>query len=146
MTIDHEGFMRIALEEADRSRVEGNTGIGSVIVRNDSVVARGRGLVTTTTDPTAHAETMAIREACATLDTVDLADCTIYTTFRPCPMCCGAIIVSGIRSLVIGADTGPGQNRWPGYTPERLFEAAGYTEKIEVVNGILSGECADIRV
>ena len=70
----------------------------------------------------------------------------IYTTFRPCPMCCGAIVVSGIRSLVIGADAGPAENRWPGYTPEVLLEAIGYADRIAVVGGILSKECSDIRV
>jgi tRNA(adenine34) deaminase len=61
MSIDHERFMRIALEEAARSKAEGNSAVGSVIVHGDTVVARGRNLVDSTYDPTAHAETVAIR-------------------------------------------------------------------------------------
>ena len=146
MKVNHETLMRVALKEAAKAKAEGNIGVGSVIVRDGSVVARGRALVTSTNDPTAHAETMAIRDACAVLATIDLSDCTIYTTFRPCPMCCGAIVVSGIRSLVIGADAGPAENRWPGYTPERLLSATGYADKIAVVKGILSEDCSAIRI
>src|SRR5919202_513685 len=60
---DHERFMRMALDEAGRGKAEGNVAVGSVIVQGDTVVARGRNLVTSTFDPTAHAETVALREA-----------------------------------------------------------------------------------
>ena len=59
MTLEHEQFMRIALEEAQRAADEGNVGVGSVIVMDGELVARGRNLVPTTHDPTAHAETVA---------------------------------------------------------------------------------------
>ena len=60
---DHERFMRMALEEAARAKAEGNIAVGSVIAHGETVVARGRNLVATTFDPTAHAETVALREA-----------------------------------------------------------------------------------
>jgi tRNA(Arg) A34 adenosine deaminase TadA len=78
--------MREALTEAHNARDEGNVGVGTVIVRQGEIVARGRNLVSATHDPTAHAETVAIREAGPALGTDNLSDCVLYTTFQPCPM------------------------------------------------------------
>lgn len=64
---------------------------GCVIVRGDEIVGRGWNQVTTLNDPTAHAEVMAIREACHTLDSFHLSGCEIYASCEPCPMCMGAI-------------------------------------------------------
>ncbi len=64
---------------------------GAVVVKNDQVVARGYNQVTTLNDPTAHAEMVAIREACSNLGTFQLTDCHIYSSCEPCPMCLGAI-------------------------------------------------------
>ena len=60
---DHEHYMRIALEEAERAVAEGNTAVGSILGRAERIVARGRNLVISTSDPTAHAETVALRHA-----------------------------------------------------------------------------------
>src|SRR5512145_3188642 len=118
MTGDHERFMRMALEEAARGKAEGNVAVGSVVTQEDTVVARGRNLVTSTFDPTAHAETVALREAGRALQRVDLSGCMLYTTFEPCPMCCGAILASGISTLVMGGRPGPTERRWGAYTVE----------------------------
>jgi tRNA(adenine34) deaminase len=142
---NHEHFMRSALEEAARSKAEGNVAVGSVIVQGDTVVARGRNLVNSTFDPTAHAETVALRAAGAALQRVDFSGCTLYTTFEPCPMCGGAILVSGITTLVMGARPAPGERRWSGYTVERLIDLAGRSGALQVVTGILTQACADIR-
>ncbi|RYZ16761.1 MAG: nucleoside deaminase [Chitinophagaceae bacterium] len=64
---------------------------GAVVVRDGKIIARGANSVTSTNDPTAHAEVMAIREACRVLGTFQLDDCEIYTSCEPCPMCLGAI-------------------------------------------------------
>jgi guanine deaminase len=64
---------------------------GAVIVRGDEVIAEGVNCVTATNDPTAHAEMVAIREACRKLQSFELLDCEIYTSCEPCPMCLGAI-------------------------------------------------------
>ena len=64
---------------------------GAVIVRGDEIIAEGVNCVTTTNDPTAHAEMVAIREACRKLQSFELAECEIYTSCEPCPMCLGAI-------------------------------------------------------
>lgn len=145
MPLDHEHFMRMAIEEAARGGAEGNSAVGSVIVRDNAVVATGRNLVTSTYDPTAHAETVALREAGAALARPDLSGCILYTSFQPCPMCCGALIVSRISTLVMGARPNPAGNPYGNYTPELLFNLAGWESSIEVVTGILPGECLAIR-
>ena len=145
MPEDHEGFMRIALEEAEIGGSEGNTAVGSVIVRGNSLVARGRNLVTSTLDPTAHAETVALREAGSALGLVDFSGFTLYTTFEPCPMCCGAIMASGVTTLVMGARHDPSQSRWGAYTVEKLIEMAGWGDQVKVVTGILPRECVEVR-
>jgi len=137
--------MRLALEEAATGKTEGNVAVGSVIVQGETVVARGRNLVTSTFDPTAHAETVALREAGRALQRIDFAGCVLYTTFEPCPMCCGAILASGITTLVMGARPAPAERRWGDYTVERLIDIARRGRTIQVVTGILTQACADIR-
>ena len=143
--MDNEQFMRVALEEAQRAANEGNVGVGSVIVRDGQVVARGRNLVPTTQDPTAHAETVALRAAAEILGTDDMTGYSLYTTFEPCPMCCGALMNANISSVILGGRPDPDQTRWGGYTMERLLEMSGWTDKMEVVTGILVAECLSIR-
>ena len=145
MTQEHERFMRVALEEAAKAGAEGNDAVGSVIVRDGSVVARGRNLVSTNLDPTAHAETVALREAGPALGVVDYSGCTLYTTFEPCAMCCGAIMTSRISTLVMGARLKPTEDRRTDYTVERLLELASWSDRIEVVTGILIRECPEVR-
>ena len=88
----HEQFMReaITLSRANIRESKGGP-FAAVIVKNGVVVARGTNLVTSTNDPTAHAEIVAIREACRTLGSFQLDGCDIYTSCEPCPMCLGAM-------------------------------------------------------
>jgi len=145
MPRDHEHFMHIALAEAARGKAEGNIAVGSIIVQGETVVAHGRNLVRTTCDPTAHAETVALRTAATALQQVNFSGCTLYTTFEPCPMCCGAILESGITTLVMGARPAPGAGRWGDYTVERLIDLSKRSGAITVVTGILTQECSAIR-
>ena len=145
MTSNHEDFMRMAIAEAARAGAEGNSAVGSVIVLDNTVVAKGRNLVASNNDPTAHAETVALREAGAALGRPDLTGCTLYTSFQPCPMCCGALMVSGIAALVMGARPDPADNRFGAYNVEKMLELAGWSIKMEVVTGILPAECLEVR-
>lgn len=88
----HENWMREAIALAQRG-MENNEGgpFGALIVRGTEIIARGNNMVTSINDPTAHAEIVAIREACRQLGTFQLHDCVIYTSCEPCPMCLGAI-------------------------------------------------------
>ena len=85
-------FMREAIKLSMDNVLSGNGGpFGAVVVKDGEIIARGANEVTTTNDPTAHAEVTAIRRACAFLDTYLLEGCEIYTSCEPCPMCLGAI-------------------------------------------------------
>ena len=92
MTDQDREFMTRAIELA-RIGVETNAGgpFGCVVARDGEIVGEGNNRVTSTNDPTAHAEVIAIREACNKLNTFQLDGCTIYTSCEPCPMCLGAI-------------------------------------------------------
>lgn len=96
----NEDFMQRALDLA-RERMHANQGgpFGAVIVRAGAVVAEGWNEVTSANDPTAHAEVVAIRRACAKFGTFNLSDCEIYASCEPCPMCLGAIYWARLRTL-----------------------------------------------
>ncbi|XP_047311263.1 guanosine deaminase-like [Impatiens glandulifera] len=100
---DHK-FLREAVEEAYKGVDSGDGGpFGAVVVRNDEVIVSCHNMVLHNTDPTAHAEVTAIREACKKLNQIELSDCEIYASCEPCPMCFGAIHLSRIKRLVYGA-------------------------------------------
>ena len=89
---EHESYMRRAIALAVENVRSGNGGpFAAIIVKDGKVVAEGVNSVTRLSDPTAHAEVMAIRSACAKLGTFQLDGCTLYTSCEPCPMCLGAI-------------------------------------------------------
>ncbi|MDH3492360.1 MAG: nucleoside deaminase [Acidobacteriota bacterium] len=92
MTDNHEKFMRRAIELA-RNGVESNHGgpFGALVVKNGEVLGEGWNRVTSTNDPTAHAEIIAIRAACKALGSFQLEECVVYSSCEPCPMCLGAI-------------------------------------------------------
>lgn len=92
MTEKDEYFMRRAISLAQQG-IDSNVGgpFGAVIVKGDEIVGEGCNEVTSTNDPTAHAEVVAIRNACQKLDSFQLDDCVLYTSCEPCPMCLGAI-------------------------------------------------------
>jgi tRNA(Arg) A34 adenosine deaminase TadA len=85
-------FMQAAIKLAKEGMDSGNGGpFGCVIVKDNEIIAGGFNRVTSDMDPTAHAEVVAIREACKKLNTFQLEDCDVYTSCEPCPMCMGAI-------------------------------------------------------
>ena len=94
-----KGFMQKAIDLSIENVANGGGPFGAVIVLNDKVVGTGVNRVTALNDPTAHAEVSAIRAACRALGTFSLADCEIYTSCEPCPMCLSAIYWSGIRKI-----------------------------------------------
>ena len=85
-------FMRAAIKLAERG-IDSNSGgpFGAVVVKDNEIIGEGFNSVTSANDPTAHAEIIAIREACKKLKSFQLKDCVIYTSCEPCPMCLGAI-------------------------------------------------------
>ncbi len=146
MPADHERFIRLAIDEADKGGAEGNSAVGSIIVENNTVIGVGRNLVGASNDPTAHAETVALRETASALGRSDFSGCALYTTFQPCPMCSGAIMVSGISTVVMGARPNPSESQYGDFSVEKLFQESGWGSKIDVVSGILTEECWKIRL
>ena len=101
----NEEFMAEAISLSIDKMQAGEGGpFGALVVRNSEIVSRGWNQVTTINDPTAHAEIVAIREACRELDTFWLGDCELYVNCEPCPMCLAAIYWAGIRKIYYGAD------------------------------------------
>lgn len=95
-------FMARAIQLSVDNVNSGGGPFGAVIVKNESVVAEGVNRVTATLDPTAHAEVVAIRNACAKLGMFELVDCEIYTSCEPCPMCLGAIYWARLGRIYFG--------------------------------------------
>jgi guanine deaminase len=92
MMSEKEKMMQKAIELSIKGSSEGKGGpFGAVVVKDGKIVGQGHNQVTSTNDPTAHAEVVAIRDACKNLGTFQLSDCELYTSCEPCPMCLGAI-------------------------------------------------------
>ena len=101
----HEKFLKMAINLAKKSAKEGLGGpFGAVIVKNGKVIAKAHNSVVPNSDPTAHAEVNAIREACKKLKDFELKDCIIYASAEPCPMCLGAIYWARPKALYYAAD------------------------------------------
>ncbi len=147
MTDDHDHFMELALVESRKAGAEGNAPVGSIIVRNGEVIGVGRNRVNSQTDPTAHAEVDAIRDACQNIGSTDLSGALCYTAMEPCPMCCWAIEASGCSGVVMGARhgdfRGPGGDDYGAYTVEALLAMTG--RSLEVVTGIKDDDCNALR-
>jgi guanine deaminase len=98
--MSHEEFMKLAIELAyDNTKNKKGKPFGAVIVKDGEIVAKGVNDVLETHDPTAHAELLAIREACRTLGTSDLSDCELYASGEPCPMCLSAIYWANLKNV-----------------------------------------------
>lgn len=101
--MNHEEYMRRAMELASQAAREGDVPVGCVIVKDGGIVGEGRNRREEHRDATAHAELEAIRDACERLGSWRLHGCTMYVTLEPCPMCAGGIINSRIDTVRYGA-------------------------------------------
>ena len=95
-------FMQMAIDLSVENIDSGGGPFGAVIVLNGEVIATGANRVVPNADPTAHAEVMAIRSACAKLGTFQLSDCTVYSSCEPCPMCLSALYWAGVKRICYG--------------------------------------------
>ncbi len=95
-------FMDLALDQAKKAQIAGEVPIGCVIVRDDRVIAQAGNRTIRDRDPTAHAETLAIREAARAIGSERLTDCDLYVTLEPCTMCAAATSFARIRRLYYG--------------------------------------------
>ena len=130
--------MGLALEEARRAEAAGEVPVGAVVVLDGRVIGRGHNRVIAASDPTAHAEIVALRDAALAVSNYRLAGADLYTTVEPCPMCCGAALNARVARVVYGAaDPKAGAAR----TLYRLLEDARLSHQVAVVAGVRSAEC-----
>lgn len=132
-------FMRNAMAIAHDGTRQNEVPVGAVIVRGTSIVAGANNRTVRDQDATAHAELLAIREACAVLDRWRLDDCTLYVTLEPCAMCAGAIVLARLKRVVFGAwDDKAGM----GGSVEDLLRHPRLNHSPEVQGGLLEDDCA----
>ncbi len=130
--------MGLALEEARRAEAAGEVPVGAVVVLDGRVIGRGHNRVIAASDPTAHAEIVALRDAAQAVRNYRLAGAELYTTVEPCPMCCGAALNARIARVVYGAaDPKAGAAR----TLYRLLDDPRLNHQVTVVAGVRSAEC-----
>ncbi|WP_245632842.1 tRNA adenosine(34) deaminase TadA [Alicyclobacillus kakegawensis] len=136
-----EHYMSLALEAARRAAERGEVPIGAVIVQGGEVVATAHNWRETWADPTAHAELLALRAASRRLGTWRLAECDLYVTLEPCPMCAGAVMLARVRRLVYGAADAKG-----GAVQSKLsvLQPGLWNHQPEISAGILAEECGMI--
>jgi tRNA(adenine34) deaminase len=133
MDID-EKYMAEALKEAQAASEEDEIPIGAVIVCRGRIIGRGHNMTERLHDPTAHAEMIAVTAATEAMGGKYLADCTLYVTVEPCPMCSGALNWAQIGRIVYGAS-----DPKRGYS---LFSPSLLHPKTEVRTGVMAEECA----
>jgi tRNA(adenine34) deaminase len=144
MTIERmqdEDFMREAIKEAEKAEELKEVPIGAVIVIEGKVVARAHNLRENEQNAIAHAELLAIDQACKELRSWRLEDATLYVTLEPCPMCAGAIMLSRVKRVVYGAADPKGGCAG---TLMNLLEDERFNHQSEVISGVLEKECGQI--
>ena len=135
-------FMAEAISLAKKAAENADVPVGAVVVKDGEIIGRGCNLREQTYDATAHAEVVAIREACKGLSSWRLDDCELYVTLEPCPMCAGAIINSRIKTVVFGAfDKKAGSASKDSVID--LFSLK-YNHRPEVYCGICEQECSEL--
>jgi tRNA(adenine34) deaminase len=141
MTDRDQQFMREALRQAIMAREDNEVPVGAVIVRGDQVIARAHNQVERLSDPTAHAEMIALTQASAAVQGKWLLDCVIYVTLEPCSMCAGALVLARIGRICFGArDPKSGACG----SVLNIADHPALNHRIPVTGGVLEPECAGL--
>ena len=135
--VDHQHFMRLALEQGAMAAERGEVPVGAVVVHEGRVIGDGFNQPIATHDPTAHAEVVALRAAARTVGNYRLTDATLYVTVEPCLMCVGAIIHARIGLVVFGA-TEPKAGALQSMTT--AHELPGLNHRLTTLGGVLADE------
>jgi tRNA(adenine34) deaminase len=133
--------MRMALDLARKAAAAGEVPVGAVLVLADTVIGSGRNAPIERCDPTAHAEILALREACAGVQNYRLEGAVLYSTLEPCVMCAGALVAARVAKLVFGAR----DLRFGGVRSKfRLADAEVLNHRLAIQEGVLGAECAEL--
>ncbi len=133
-----EFFLREAIGQARLAEAAGEVPVGAVVVDNGVIIARGGNLMIANSDPTAHAEIVALRGAGRALGNYRLEGCDLYTTLEPCAMCAGAILHARIRRLIFAA---PDPKAGACGSVLDVLHHPKLNHRIETVRGLLADEC-----
>jgi len=133
-----ERWMRLALAEARAAAAEGEVPVGAVVVRNGELIATGHNAPINHLDPTAHAETVALRAAARKLGNYRLDDCELYVTLEPCAMCSGAMLHARLKRVVFGASD---PKTGTGGSVLNLFDIPQLNHQTLLQGGVLAAEC-----
>jgi tRNA(adenine34) deaminase len=136
-----EYFMRLALREAARALEHDDIPVGAVVVQDGEVIGSGHNEREVRTDPTAHAEVIALRDAARTLGSWRVLESVLYVTLEPCAMCAGAIVLARIPRVVFG--TSDPKAGAAGSVLDVLAQPR-LNHRPQVQSGLLAGECADL--
>jgi tRNA(adenine34) deaminase len=139
--VGDEEFMRAALELAREAQRAGELPVGAVVAAGGRVIGRGRNSPIARTDPTAHAEILALREAAAAIGNYRLEGATVYVTLEPCAMCAGALVEARVRRLVFGARHlrfGAVRSKF------RIADSELLNHRVEIVEGVLDVDCLEL--
>ncbi|MBQ4562949.1 MAG: tRNA adenosine(34) deaminase TadA [Lachnospiraceae bacterium] len=138
---ENERFMKEALLEAKKAEDLREVPIGCVIAQDGEIIGRGHNRRTTDKNVLAHAEIMAINEACGALHDWRLEDCVLYVTLEPCPMCAGAMVQSRLGRCVIGSMS---DKSGCAGSVINLLQQEGFNHRVEIESGVLKEECAEL--
>ncbi len=130
--------MGVALEQADLARLSDEVPVGAVVVKQNQIIAVGRNKPITTSDPTAHAEIVAIRKAAEKIGNYRLLDTQLYVTLEPCAMCAGAIVNARVKRVVFGArDNRAGA----GGSVFDILDSRELNHRVVITEGVRELEC-----
>jgi len=141
MSLSDEFWMEEALREAQRALALGEVPVGAVVVSEGRIVGRGCNRPLTASDPTAHAEILALREAGTATGNYRLLDCDLYVTVEPCPMCAGAITHARIRRLIYGAEDA---KAGAVHSMLQVLNHPKLNHKVEISSGVLAARCMNL--
>jgi len=138
---DDVGFMRLALAEAHLALAHDDVPIGAVAVAGGAVVGSVHNERELRSDPTAHAEVLALRSAAGHLGRWRLQDVTIYSTVEPCPMCAGALVAARVLRVVYGA---PDEKAGAAYSLYNILQDPRLNHECRLTTGVLAEDCAAV--
>lgn len=141
--VDHTKWMRLALREAEQAFDIKEVPVGAVIMKGGHLIGRGHNQMELLTDPTAHAEIIAITAAASFLGDWRLEECTLYVTKEPCAMCAGAIINSRLEKVVFGCYD---EKEGCCGSLYQICSDPRFSHKTAVKGGILENDCSSLLV